>query len=651
MNLTNEVQTIDEYLTNQQTMQQQVASETDLKVRSTSSKSKKENLSKFKHLPAPEALSKSARTRLEKFLKQSPHYKVLEDQIKLLMEEFKHYKSIGEEEMIEKTEKLINELGEQKSNYIKIFKVKNNQKEKDDFEKKKSESKLLADLKIKRANLEKEFKSLNAVSLYNKIMTYRETLSIIDGETDDVLDASPQEIEEFDDYINEFSLEDETKLSVKQKYYNLCGHIADLLGIMPEEVMEMSSNKLLKILKENQPDLTDLKKEIDLVKLEASTEMNKLSGREDITDIIFNTFDFETDSEEIPKDMLAASNVEFVKKVAYNLCSSKNMLRYFEDAIAYGLLGLTVAINKWYEIQKLADSAITFTGFAHKYVSNNIIKGLYELSSGGRINKNTMATMMHKRNKQIEEYVKMNPELKDLPTEMLDSIIEGTNIKSKLEPTISASDYEGIVGGDEQNGDIWANANPDKDSLADEAFKYEEVARSIKALFSLFETKTDKETGIDKITKKKLFDKYDYKLFKLIFGIELKHGFDDKGNPVKTNYNQTEIGKIMADMFAANGATNVNFSQSAISYRIDTMIKKIKESIVKYPSIKAGFEYLYYNRVDTMNYLYNEDNIVNTQDSEDYENQLQKGIKMQQLNVNEFDSIDDENVADVFENL
>lgn len=537
------------------------------------------------------ALTKNARTKLELYLKRSPQFKVLQSQIDILLSEMKNYKLIGDKENAQKCEFLINELGKKKSDFVKLYKnTNNNPKVRLENEEKIKSSEKIKELKAERKDLEIEFQMKNPNSLVAKMKSYREALSILDPDKEDIFDVENDPNAEMD--LDEFL--DSGINTMSQEYQNLCGHIANMINENPSIVNEMKLSDIKKELQKvvSQAELEKIKNALFANKIQTSSEMSSLKGNDDITNIMFEIFDFETTPEEQPKEMLAASNINYVKSIAYNNCSKLNMLYLLDDAIAYGLMGLTDAINKWYSIQKLKDSAITFSGFSHTYISMAIKRGMYELTSGGRISGSSMATLIHYREKTIKNYVQNNPEFKDLPKEMLESLLD--DVLDEIPRTVTEGSYTDTVGGEDgDSGDIWANAASSDmvdDKFIEAKLEYEVILKSIKQFFNLFQTKTDNETGIRKITDKKIFNKYDYKLFKLTYDIEFKR---DEITGQKTKYTQDEIRFILADMYAANGDTTKTFEQGAISERIKVLNKKIKGVLEQYPELKPGFEYMY----------------------------------------------------------
>ncbi len=554
------------------------------------------------------ALSRHAKEKLELYLKKSPQFKVLETQINILKGELVNYKIAGRDDLVEITTNLLNDLEATKNKFVKLYKNKNWKEDKVVNTEKIKNSDYLKELKEVRKDLENQYSLINPNSLIVKMANLRKMVLInfpdeSDTERKNKIDYLEQLIEDIENENNDIEdfLDDEKseKLNLKQEYANLCGHISEIVDLLPSEISNMNLNKLRKLLVLAIPEtkIKELVDKIDNIKLTASNEIAKLKGNQDITNIMFEIFDFETVPEQQPKEMLAASNVEYVKGIAYNTCSRLNMMHNFDDATAYGLLGLSLAIDKWYKIQKLRDSAVSFNGFAHLYITNAIKKGMYELNSGGVINPSSMATLVTKYNQQMDSFKKNNPELKDLPKELIEGILDGLTDIVKPGTVVTESTYSDIIGGEGADADIWANvasSNMNDDKFIEAKLEYEELLKSIKALFNLFEIKVDQETGIREITKKKIFNKFDYKLFKLCYGIEFKREEINSGrNTVNNLYDQTEIADIMSAYYASFGATNRTFTQSAISSRIKTLNEKIKAAIDDNPVLKSGFEYMY----------------------------------------------------------
>jgi len=553
------------------------------------------------------ALSRHAKEKLESYLKKSPQFKVLQNQLDILKSELANYKFSNEKDLVIKTQEMIDNLELTKNKFVKLYKDKNWKEEKVVSDEKIKNSELLKSLKEQRKALENEFNLVNPNSLVSKMKLLRKLLilNFPDMEIDNKIDYF-EEIDSYNDVEEEIDideyLDNETEteiapLTLKQEYANLCGYISEIVDLLPKEVSNYNLNQLKKLLILATPEnkITDLVNKLDTIKIESANEISKLKGNQDITNVMFEIFDFETVEEQKPKEMLASANIEYVKGIAYNSCSKLNMMHLYDDCVAYGLVGLSVAIDKWYKTQKISNSAISFNGFAHRYVTGAIKRGMYELSSGGTISGSSMATIVHFYDGQLKSFLKNNPELKDLPKEMLDTLLDGMSSIEKPANVVTESKYSDIIGGSEggQNADIWANVASSSMS-AEIGFEFEELYKSVKQLFNLFETKIDSDTGKKEFTKKKIFNKYDYKLFKMLYGLEVKNDVIGGGKLNANNmYKQEEMGVVLSDYYASFGATNKTFTQSAMSTKIKTLQEKLKAAFLEYPGIKAGLEFLY----------------------------------------------------------
>lgn len=559
------------------------------------------------------ALNRSANSTLNAYINKAPQYKVIKQQIEVLKEKAIEYKRAGNLEASQECSDQIKALSETKRKFERIVKSKTKE-DRDEQNEKIANSDKLKELKAELKELKAEYINTNPNTLYERIRKMREKLSVKEklvGSPDtEIINLDDDELDDNElDNIIDKELESSR---LANDYHELCAHIGSLIGFDGQEIEEMKSSDILKALKDYMPEdkknkLAEVKTRMELNKMEASSEMKRLKGYNDVTDIMFDIFDFSVE-EKAPKEMLAASNVGYVEAIAYNTCSKMNMLHHFADCISYGLLGLTVAINKWYNIQKMKNHALSFEGFAHMYVVNAIQRGLYELTSGGMISGSARATIEHYRNKNYQFWLNNNDELKDLPKDMIEDLLSGV-IESGPGEVMSESSYKSMVGGDgADDADIWANAVAEtsvhEDTIAESKLEYENLINSLKQLFNLFETKVDKKTGIKEITDKKLFDKYDYKLFLMSFGLLTRYNPETGKNEP---YSQEEIAEQLQKLYKADGV-NKTFSQPAIAARKKSILDRIAKAMEDNPGLKKGFEYLTYyfiaNR-ENMNLLSN----------------------------------------------
>lgn len=620
------------------------------------------------------ALNTSANNALKSYISKSPKYIVINQQLTVLKEKAIEYKKGGNIEAFEYCMQQVKELLNTKKKFENIAREKTKVQIDEQNENIKN-SEVLKELKAERIELESEYSNLNPLSIVTKIQNLRKRLKFKEDVFDEYIDDSN---ENEDDNVIDIDSEDIDSIidneikekTLKDTYWELCERIEELTGVDAIQINTMSPNKINNLLKESLTEkdwnrIDELKSSLQINKMESSSEIKRLKGYNDVTDIIFDIFDFQSDNEQISqyteahsKNMLAASNVPYVEKIAYNVCSKLNMLHYFSDAVSYGLVGLSLAINKWYSIQKLKDRALSFEGFAHMYIINTMRRGLYQLSSGGLISASVWATNEHYKNKNYEFWVNNNKELKDLPKQMIEDLISGTETETGPN-TMTESAFKSMVGGEDgDDADIWANAIADKgdtNSYAENKMEYENLVKSLKALFNMFDYKIDNKTGIKEITNKKIFNKYDYRLFLLEFGLMTK--FDPETGKERP-YTQPEIAEELRLYYAADGVKKT-FSQPAISDRRKKLLEKIKRIMDENPSIKQGFEYLMYymaaNRNDMkvisdsreeLGISYEMDNNSKT-DEEEFQESVNNSKRMSDMLSEEETDID---VSSAFEN-
>jgi len=541
-------------------------------------------------VPVNVALNRHAAEKMNRYLKKSTQYKTLDKQIELLKAEMLTYGKAKNYEFVEKTKQLIKDLQQQKTQFLKYFKGDNYKAENAESEEKIKNSPRLKELKTKLDSLKLQYTNTNPNSLMRQLKALKDAMDAKTSFEDEIEDDDVNDIdsiygEDSDEKINGSG-------DIEQEYIEICSKIATILDDSVASVMEMKLGPLSVLLKKYCPSTEPVKKEIDLTKAEIAAERKKIKGGNDITDVIFDIFDFSKDESE-PKELLAAANIKYVSAIAYKQCSKLNKMMFFDDACSAGLLGLSKAINRWYEGQKLVDCPFSFEGFAYTDIVMAIKKDLYVWTSGGKVSPDVLATIDHRRKKSIEMWLKINPDFKNVPQDMLEHMLEGL-IEEKPVPVFNESDISTMIGGDDTvESDVWANSGSSngEDSIVDAKFQHEEILKGIGALFNLFKTETDKETGVRTITDQKIFTKYDLKLFMMKFEMEFKHNAPDGDS----RFRLEEIATVLRQMYKNDGIVPKGgpegLNESSISTRYKVILEKIKTIMEENPLIKKGFQY------------------------------------------------------------
>jgi DNA-directed RNA polymerase specialized sigma subunit len=87
------------------------------------------------------------------------------------------------------------------------------------------------------------------------------------------------------------------------------------------------------------------------------------------------------------KNLVTVAHINLVIKIAKRICMSLNQLHNLNDAIGFGTLGLTEAVNAWEMYQAKRNVHIPIDTFIKARVNKEIIGGLSTLTSGGLISK------------------------------------------------------------------------------------------------------------------------------------------------------------------------------------------------------------------------------------------------------------------------
>jgi hypothetical protein len=543
---------------------------------------------------------------IDNFIKKTPKYKIINKQIELINKEYNTYNKLGDEEAKQKCVELIMQLKGNKQSFEKLFKTQSNE------EREKTSKAIKASPKIKELNAEIK-KGLDTIRDYSvnimikELSRFRKALFNKDELKDTGIELSFDDFDENEESSDidmdllpsaEFS-EDEKKLETE--YFKFINKIAHRTGVSHLEIEKSSLVKIRELLKLVTPDLQPLKDKIRLLRKQKSYEIKKIKGANDLVDVMFDLFDYtDPKDEKKSKALLAASNVQYVTTIAYNICSKNNKLHLLDDAIADGMLALAIAINSWYNTQRYAEDAVSFEGFSYITIGTAIQKGLYGATSGGKITGTSMATLLHKRLEFIKVWKRAHPEFKDLPFDILDELAASAADENELElpgRVIPETEIKQIIGGDDESGEIWDNLNPD-DGINIEAIKsenqkyYSKLIESIRQLFDLFSMKYNANADEYEMTDKKIFDKYDYYLFMYHFGFIRKK--DENGIESDKLYTQKEIAELIFEMKKQDKIpVEKPMSQPAIKTRIDVMNKKLKEISETRPEIKQGLQYLW----------------------------------------------------------
>lgn len=542
-----------------------------------------------------------AQNVLNFYIKKIPNVKVIDSQIAILKQEIIIYNKNGSKDNFNLAKEMLEILVAKRNKIKSVFSPKG-QSVKDaakkiEIQNNINNSETIKELRVLQKDLLKQVKDTTPNSImreFNKLRGQMKLREALDN-SDEVLNFDDLAVEEFD--------ENKSYSELETLFYDKCLFISNIIGKSVKDIYGMKENDILRMLKESLKNNTEIKDKLLRVKMEIAHEKSKISETVSVTEIIHNIFDFKSDETQgkIPKDILAATHVGLVNAIAYKIASQQNRLKDINDAVCGGMLGLVIAINKWYSLQVISDTPLSFKDFANIYISNNAKRALYELSASG-ISGSGLASIQTQEKQKYENFVKFNPQFKDLDNKVVMDIIDNISEKVSDKPLnmVSETDYNATIGGDDGEVDMWSLSSYDKDEYDPIEAKdnYVRLIKSISELMELFDSKVDGD-GVISHTNKKLFDKYDRKIFLMNFGIDYKRDRDDDGKMKTRNlYTQEEMCLEIEAMFRADGqlgkdAKPKTMSQPGLNYRISQIMKKIKSAMDFNPKLKTGFEYLY----------------------------------------------------------
>lgn len=380
------------------------------------------------------------------------------------------------------------------------------------------------------------------------------------------------------------------------KYNNLCLKIAELLNCTQNEVYDTKLGTLMVQLKNCLTGKDDeLLEQYSQAQLELMTARSALSRESyGVCEYIYDHYDLNNPVEETKvRELLASIYIRVVKGIAYNIVSKRNKLHMYEEAVGYGLVGLTMAINKWVARQKSEPKVcIEFKGLCNTFVANAIKSGFTELVSLGTASTSHIQHQSIILNKRIDNFIRFNPQFKNADREELMEMLADDDSFVGRVSFMYESTYDDISATNQRDeGELWTIVTKSNDSLeqyTESKHDYQLLIKSIKELLNLFETTKDVKTGETRSNGRKLFDRYETRLFEMTFGFVWKKNSMLTGNG---QYNQLDMANELKRMYAEQGI-NKTFTQPAVASRINTLKKKIQFAVENNKKLKRAFEYI-----------------------------------------------------------
>lgn len=494
--------------------------------------------------------------------------------------------------------------------------------------------------KEKEKTLHSELQQSSPYYLVEKMRAYREQLNLreihtqciiedFDDMFSDVIDTkldyelTDQEIsdERISDVMVKFTYPSEennkvissTNDSLIQNYNECCSYIGRIINEHIDEVADMPLGTIFSYLKKSLAKKDEaLIEEYDYVRLMIMNRQSEIyadvnNEKFGISDLIFQNYKLNTpEGEKQAKELLASSSIKTVKGIAYKICSKYKTIEKYDDAVSYGLVGLTMAINKYIEMQKSKpDLCLNFKSMINTFVASTIKSGFVEMNSMGVASTSHIQRQHTILNKRVKNFIKFNPEYANAnQDELREMLTDNDDFMSGVRITLE-SQYTSPDNESESSNEIWDIVCKSKENLSsftESKSDHKLLLASIKKMLNLFEPMAENSFGAFSVGKK-LFDKYDTRLFEMSFGFDYKRASGDTMTNGSANYTQAEMGSELERMYKMEGI-NKTFSQPAIATRIAQIYKKIKFAVATNTELKRAFEYI--NKVFYENHEYME---------------------------------------------
>jgi hypothetical protein len=547
-------------------------------------------------------LKSMASSKLTKYIQDTNQYKVLDTQIKLISDNILRYKGT---DVFEQNSARLKTLVTLKNEFTGSIKYSTISQERKKAVAKAESSKEIIKLKKELTDLRKELKKFQPNSLYKLLVAYRRRLGLIfDKQQLDnmVYDFDEDTYTIIDDAID--SGLDKEQVDVKSKYIELIQYLAEIMDESILTIEGMSSGAILTKLKNVangeifKQKTSSIENEILDKEVEIKMTLSEIAG-DKVTKIIFDNFDL-TDDKDLNKasEMLASSRASYVLAIANVLAKKYRAEKYIDDIVGFGLLGLSLALDKWKTFQKMSNIPINFDLFLGINLTGPMVKGIYELNrTGGTINSSVAIHNDTMRKRDIDNFVLDNPDLKNLPYDQIVSVYnymiyeqhggKKTNYGYDNPNISTETDFRNTLGGmvDDDTAEMFNNMLRDEsaEEAIDEKFAYRDIINSIKQFFTMYKKSIDKKTGEWKVTNKLYFDKWDLKILELSMNMI--------PNPYKngSNWDQESIAKELSKLrIQEDGGT---FTQGSISIRINDFTKKLRDIGKHYPRMKTAVDF------------------------------------------------------------
>lgn len=548
----------------------------------------------------------------KRHLKENPQYRELQEQITVLTNMRKAYKSAGQNEHAEKCASEIEALTSKRKDFEDV--LKNNSLNPEEAEAKRKqveESQVIKTISAEIQRLKKAISFSKPSELIRKLREVRVLAEFSnsafislndDDEDNEVIDFDDLTFQQLDDesFNETFTSEGRmyNKSEIKASYEEILQRVSEITNISVSKLKSMETseiaNKINTIMKSTEDYSNDVENMTETItELEAKlfVEKNKIYNNTVSIENLFMKYRdyYDIDGEAIKaKELLAASYYSYIEKCAYNICKKADNYELMPDAIGYGCLELARAVDKWHDAQKETKEPISIRPML-KAIRLTMMRSVMGLDRGGMITGTNVATNSHKYNKikkALEaEYALMNPDMSKQAIEDLVNNVLSTSSKYDNPIINTESDYSASVSGGDSGieGEAWDNLNIDDDRVNDSESLYD-VQEAYKDLVKIIMLILKAKDG-----NKPLLTQEDYLIFLMRYGFMLKE--DEEG--FLRNYRQDEMAEEIIKLYKQKGITKT-IGQSAISTKFKVFDEKMKQifSNPKNKQVTSSMKYI-----------------------------------------------------------
>lgn len=392
--------------------------------------------------------------------------------------------------------------------------------------------------------------------------------------------------------------------SIIEDYNNLCSFISEKINIPVSELKQMKTGTIRAILQDKLiPVYNHLKNEITQLKYTLGRVQNADVDECGISHLLYNICykdgDLQSESNRRKfETILIYTNLHYVKSTAYSICMKLGMLHRYNDAFSYALTGLTVAVDKYIEtVLENNEASTNFMIFAKKYITGYTKNGMCELSTNGMCSASSFSGMHGKLKTKHKEFRKYNPNIRD--NEDIAVLFDSLKDSNDIFIENFNMNFESQFANDESSEGESYFANIVKETLTPE------IITEAKHYHSLFMDTIKTVLNTHDKRGNRVFNKYDIKLFEMMYGFSFKTDIDTSKQKLKDEYTQVELCGELEKIYAEDGITK-SFSAPLVASRMQSIEKRFKEIIRRNPDLKRRFESInkeYSEKPEYMKYL------------------------------------------------